>query len=83
MIWAAMGTPPQAMEVSAFVSARLITPRRIGIVSDNYIRLIPAGKNWQPAPEAAVSAAVYVTGQFSGPDGDVEGSAASPAATSP
>jgi hypothetical protein len=55
----------------------------LGIVSDNYIRLIPAGKNWQPAPEAAVSAAVYVTGLFSGPDGDVEGSAASPAARSP
>jgi hypothetical protein len=41
-------------------------------VSDNYIRLIPADKNWQPAPEAAASAAAYVTGLFSGSDDDVE-----------
>ena len=42
------------------------------MVSDNYIRLIPADKNWQPAPEAAASAAAYVTGLFSGSDDDVE-----------
>lgn len=41
-------------------------------MSDNYIRLIPADKNWQPAAEAATAAAAYVTGLFSGPDGDVE-----------
>jgi hypothetical protein len=41
-------------------------------VSDGYIRLIPADKNWQPAPEAAASAVVYVAGLFSGPDDDVE-----------
>ena len=41
-------------------------------MSDDYIRLIPADKNWQPAAEAAAAAAAYVTGLFSGPDGDVE-----------
>lgn len=41
-------------------------------MSDFYIRLIPADKNWQPAPEAAASALAYVTGLFSGPDDDVE-----------
>lgn len=43
----------------------------LGIVSDSYIRLIPADKNWQPAPEAAACAAAYVAGLFSEPDDDV------------
>ena len=41
------------------------------IVSDDYIRLIPADKNWQPTPEAAASAEAYVAGLFSGPGNDV------------
>jgi hypothetical protein len=40
----------------------------LDIVSDDYIRLIPADKNWQPTPEAAASAEAYVAGLFSGPD---------------
>jgi hypothetical protein len=37
------------------------------IVSDDYIRLIPADKNWQPTPEAAASAEAYVAALFSDP----------------
>jgi hypothetical protein len=43
----------------------------LGIVSDDYIRLVPIDKNWQPAPEAADAAVSYVAGLFSGPDDDV------------
>jgi hypothetical protein len=43
----------------------------LDIVSDDYIRLIPVDKNWQPAPEAAASAEAYVAGLFSGPDDDI------------
>jgi hypothetical protein len=40
-------------------------------VSDDYIRLIPADKNWQPTPDAAASAEAYVASLFSGPGDDV------------
>lgn len=43
----------------------------LDIVSDDYIRLIPADKNWQPTPEAAASAEAYVASLCSGPDDDV------------
>jgi hypothetical protein len=60
--------------MSAVSSADPLMPAASGIldiVSDDYIRLIPADKNWQPAPEAAASAEAYVAGLFSGPDDDV------------
>lgn len=42
-------------------------------MSDFALRLVPADKHWQPSLTAAASAAEYVTGLFSGDDGDVEG----------
>jgi hypothetical protein len=44
----------------------------LGGVSDFYIRLIPTDLRWQPTPEAAAAAAVYVAGLFEGPGDDVE-----------
>jgi hypothetical protein len=41
-------------------------------VSDDYIRLIPTDKQWQPSPEGAAAATSYVAGLFSGPEDDVE-----------
>jgi hypothetical protein len=39
----------------------------LGVVSDDYIRLIPSSRNWQPLPEAAAAAEAYLAGLFSGP----------------
>ncbi|MCU7730532.1 hypothetical protein ODJ79_43035 [Actinoplanes sp. KI2] len=41
-------------------------------MSDDYIRLIPSDKQWQPKPEAAEAATSYVAQLFSGPQDDVE-----------
>ncbi|GAA2482654.1 hypothetical protein Ahu01nite_070990 [Winogradskya humida] len=41
-------------------------------VSDQYIRLIPTDRQWQPDPDAAAAAVRYVAGLFSGPQDDVE-----------
>jgi hypothetical protein len=43
-----------------------------GTVGDSFIRLIPTGRDWQPAPAASASASAYVAGLFSGPGDDVE-----------
>lgn len=41
-------------------------------VSDGYIRLIPADREWQPTQAMAAAATVYVTRLFSAPEDDVE-----------
>ena len=41
-------------------------------MSDDYIRLIPTDKQWQPTPEGAAAATSYVARLFSGPEDDIE-----------